>query len=234
MVHLVKLLNFLLICQFGHSKFVSKSVKKVSNGHRPIQPSMELPIKDLIEPPDSVYDPKVEDLDTQLLMTKLGKHFDGQFMSLKRPIDSILAPNGTLDVNFMRNRNGHWVPKGRMPLDIKKLKFKSWSSWTEIAPNGNASPKLRRKMRQFLWSYTYCPVVHVWKDLGIRFWPRWLRQGHCYSRHSCSFPRGMSCKPYKSDNKTVLRWHCQDWNKASYCKWIQVSYPVVVQCNCSC
>ncbi|XP_010224591.1 PREDICTED: noggin-2-like, partial [Tinamus guttatus] len=94
--------------------------------------------------------------------------------------------------------------------------------------------KARRKVLQWLWAYTYCPVLYTWKDLGVRFWPRYIKEGNCFAEKSCSFPEGMFCKPVKSVTKTFLRWHCQGWSSQKYCTWIPVQYPLISECKCSC
>jgi len=91
------------------------------------------------------------------------------------------------------------------------------------------SSKTRLLVQKYLAAYSYCPVHYQWRDLGLRFWPRWIREGDCndgqgttgYMKkngndarendvtRSCSFPPGMTCKPQKSSIKTILWWHCR-------------------------
>jgi noggin len=74
------------------------------------------------------------------------------------------------------------------------------------------SAKLKKKLQQFLWGFTACPIVYRWKDLGIRFWPRYLKEGHCPAgKTSCSIPPGMKCRPAAKAHKTLLRWHCAQY-----------------------
>lgn len=66
-------------------------------------------------------------------------------------------------------------------------------------PDGSIVPtkmshKLRRKVKRALRALTVCPVVFKWHDLGVRFWPRWIKRGVCPSRVSCSVPPGMVCR----------------------------------------
>jgi noggin len=114
------------------------------------------------------------------------------------------------------------------------------------------NPKLRRKLVQFLWAYTSCSVYEKWRDLGSRFWPRWLKEGHCYTERSCSIPPGMNCKPSEAEYKVkvyivyqikiliifivqvILRWHCQDYDKAKKCRWLPIRHPIVTGCACEC
>lgn len=203
------------------------------NWMRP-QPSHDLPVLDLIEPKDKRYDPSPSDLNPRALREKLGRDFDKHFMSETRPLESILHPNGSVDLSFKRTRNGRLVPSAKMPKEIRHLRLHSLK-----LPDGSrfrmkVSKKMRRRFKQLLWSYTYCPVAYRWKDLGQRFWPRWVKEGSCLTLGSCSFPAGMSCKPHRFARKTVLRWHCQDWTRRRHCKWIPVNIPVILECSCGC
>uniref|UniRef100_T1IZG0 Noggin n=1 Tax=Strigamia maritima TaxID=126957 RepID=T1IZG0_STRMM len=201
-------------------------------------PSHDLPVLDLIEPTSNLYDPHAENLDSRVLRQRLGTHFDPRCMSVQRPLESLVRPNSSLAAfGFKQNKMGRLIPLGRMPRIIRTLEL----DYIRL-PNGKKvktrlSPNLKRKMQQFLWLHTHCSVVHVWKDLGNRFWPRWLREGRCVPaapHFSCSFPRGMSCKPSQSVTKVILRWHCKDWESLTDCDWIQVRYPLVTACSCSC
>ena len=89
-------------------------------------------------------------------------------------------------------------------------------------------------MLKYLHAHTHCAVRHRWKDLGARFWPRWVRAGTCDSARSCSIPAGMTCRPAGSRDLTLLRWHCRDFLRGRNCKWLRVQYPVVTRCACSC
>ena len=38
---------------------------------------------------------------------------------------------------------------------------------------------LKKKVQNMLWSKSHCPVDYIWRDLGARFWPRYVREGAC-------------------------------------------------------
>ncbi|XP_061415928.1 noggin-2-like [Lethenteron reissneri] len=186
-------------------------------------PSDNLPVKDLVENPDPELDPKEQDLDEKLLRRKLGASFDPEFMAVS-------LPKG--DAPGQQTRGGRLLlkPSGSMPNEIKRLDL-------GVLPHGQKikiGKRARRKILQWLWSYTFCPVLYTWKDLGERFWPRFVKEGSCYNGRSCSFPEGMACKPFKSASKTLLRWHCQGWGRQKYCAWIHIQYPVISECRCAC
>ncbi|GIY94505.1 hypothetical protein CEXT_625661 [Caerostris extrusa] len=152
---------------------------------RPV-PSHDLPVLDLIEPKDKRYDPKPEDLSPRALRERLDRDFDKQFMSETRPLESILHPNGTVEFSFKRTKRGKLVPSSKMPKEIRHLRLHALK-----LPDGSrfrmkVGKKMRRKFKQMLWAYTYCPVAYRWKDLGLRFWPRWIKEGSCLTLGSCS------------------------------------------------
>ncbi|XP_010863370.1 noggin-2-like [Esox lucius] len=175
-------------------------------------PSEHLPVTGLKEDPDPKYDPRKQDLAEQTLRRKLGSNFDPVFMSINSP--PVVENRTVFDEQPML--------KGPIPNEVKQL------SGVTVAK------KARQKFEQWLWAYTHCPVDYVWKDLGVRFWPRYVKEGLCLNERSCSLPEGMFCKPDKSVTKTFLRWYCQGFLKQKYCTWIQVQYPIISECKCSC
>lgn len=180
-------------------------------------PSEHLPVPDLKEDPDPEHDPREQDLSEKTLRKKLGSNFDPSFMSIYLPtqLNASAPPE---------------LPRLPMSADLKKLNLTE----TPYGRRVKVGKKARRKFLQWLWMYTHCPVLYTWKDLGVRFWPRYIKEGNCFSERSCSFPEGMSCKPVKSVTKTLLRWYCQGFLRQKYCTWISVQYPIISECKCSC
>lgn len=210
---------YALVCvHLGVSQHYLRLRPSPSDHFRP-SPSDHLPVPDLKEDPDPEYDPREQDLVERTLRKRLGSNFDPNFMSISPP----------MLVNFSAPDNQVKL-QGPMPNDIKKLDLTE----TPYGKRLRVGKKARRKFLQWLWTYTHCPVVYTWKDLGVRFWPRYMKEGNCFSERSCSFPEGMSCKPVKSITKVFLRWYCQGFLKQKYCTWIQVQYPVISECKCSC
>ncbi|XP_054287319.1 noggin-2-like [Macrosteles quadrilineatus] len=209
-------------------------------GLRPASPEDAPP--DLIEDTNRYHDPRPSELNSTLLRHKLGKNLDTSFMSVSRPRDSKEFFNHS-DFLFRRNRRGRLVPVGDMPRHLKDMDFKFVRLPDGTKLRTRVSAKLKKKLQQFLWAFTSCPVSYRWKDLGLRFWPRWLKEGHCPSgKTSCSIPPGMKCRPSSTVHKTILRWHCRSpvFNNAALqphhrlCSWIKVEYPIVTQCSCAC
>ncbi|KAI5623377.1 noggin-3 precursor [Silurus asotus] len=187
---------------------------------RPI-PSDSLPVKNVVEDPDPTLDPKERDLNETELHGMLGAHFDARFMSIVSPEEKREDPG--MDSEGTRQQ----FLQRPMPKEFRALDFDT----AHDAKKHNK--KLRRRLQLWLWSYAFCPVVYAWQDLGIRFWPRYIKVSNCLTKRSCSVPEGMMCKPSKAVRYTLLRWHCKS-RSITKCKWIYVQYPVISECKCSC
>lgn len=211
--------------------------REVSSFHRRATsrpaPSDKLPVVGLIENPSTEYDPPPSQLDHRKLRQKLGRDFDSEFMGIGRPVIAILQPNGTISV---KTRDGR--PKGKRPDYIENvgspIRYGKHLRLTGLDVNR----RTKRKIKRYIWNYTHCPVLYSWKDLGIRFWPQWIKEGRCFNGRSCSIPPGMMCRPTGSETRTIFRWHCPRNKKGkllkSKCKWIRIQYPIITSCSCSC
>lgn len=192
-------------------------------------PSDNLPLVDLIEHPDPIFDPKEKDLNDTLLRTLLGTHFDPNFMAISLPEDR-LGGDDLAEMDLLLRQR----PSGVMPSEIKSLDFQDpHPGGSPPSKKHRLSKKLRRKLQLWLWSQTFCPVIYAWNDLGGRFWPRYVKVGSCFTKRSCSVPEGMLCKPAKSVHLTILRWRCQR-RGGQRCSWIPIQYPIISECKCSC
>uniref|UniRef100_A0A3Q3GZT3 Noggin n=1 Tax=Labrus bergylta TaxID=56723 RepID=A0A3Q3GZT3_9LABR len=208
---LPSLLLLLLLLLFSHYYLL-----------RPI-PSDSLPLVELKEDPDPVFDPKERDLNETELKSVLGD-FDSRFLSVLPPVeDRFTGGNDELDDFDIQK------PGGILPKEIRAVDFD-----VQFGKKHKPSKKLKRRLQQWLWAYSFCPVVYTWTDLGNRFWPRFVRVGSCLSKRSCSVPEGMVCKPANSTHLTVLRWRCVQRKGGLKCAWIPVQYPIITDCKCSC
>ena len=195
------------------------------------QPSDDLPIVPIKVPLSKGRPPSSIDLHARRLRKLLGGRIDTRYLHEKEPLDFILRPNGTLVYRFKKGR-----PEGDMPAEFKQLRFDIPDRRSSIRIKNKKS---RRKVKQFLWSYSYCPVMYIWRDLGARVWPRWIREGSCFNdRASCSFPAGMTCKAEEKTDVYMLYWHCNAGTRkkkqATHCKWIRFQYSVITKCGCQC
>lgn len=187
-------------------------------GLRPANPMEELPPPDLIESPNKMLDPTPHDLNVTALRAMMGRNFDPQFMSITRPRhashnQTVSSASDLVEFPFRRNKRGRLVPVGDMPRFLRKMNFRHIKLPDGSRLRTRISAKLQKKLQQFLWAFTACPVVYRWKDLGIRFWPRYLKEGYCPAgKTSCSIPPGMKCRPAAKVHKTLLRWHCTQYS----------------------
>jgi len=157
--------------------------------------------------------------------------------SIDRPTASLIRL--VVDVSTIRLR-----PVGHRLSRLRGFRVPgSPDSVVRVAIRGRVT---RRCVQRYLAAYSYCPVYARWRDLGRRFWPRWIREGSCRGElrsRSCSIPAGMTCRPKRSATKTVLWWYCRvsqgragqsaalapsAWN------WIPIKYPIITACKCSC
>ena len=192
---------------------------------------------------DRQLGPTSRDLEPRALAALLGEEFDIEFMAITRPTDSLAHPNGTYLYDASAITRGFAV---RVPR-LRGFRIPgSPESVSRIAIKGRAA---RRRAQRYLAAHSYCPVFARWRDLGRRFWPRWIREGSCRGdqrTRSCSVPPGMTCRPHRSATKTVLWWHCRTSSRgrsvqassslssAPACGWIPIKYPIITSCKCSC
>ena len=197
---------------------------KLATRVRP-NPSDDLPVSPPLYPADKQLLPSGSELDPERLQSLLGTELDPAFMSTSRPLEAVLRPNGT----YVYDLNARQMARA-MPQDLQDLRLPHLPERRarRLRPRGRRS---RRALSRYLAAYTFCPVRYQWRDLGDRFWPRWLREGSCTTERSCSVPEGMSCKAQDSETKTVLWWHCRGRKK---CSWIRIGYPIITKCSCSC
>nr|XP_054605405.1 noggin-3 [Nothobranchius furzeri] len=184
---------------------------------RPI-PSDSLPVEVPKEDPDPFLDPKEKDLNETELRMVLGSHFDPDFMCGSPPKD-----------HYEKEPEPGPKPSLPIPKEIQAMEFE-----VQFGMKQKSNRKLRRRLQQLLWVHTLCPVLYAWTDLGLRFWPRYLKSGSCYNKRSCSVPEGMMCRPAKATHLTFLRWLCPQRKMPLKCSWIPVLIPVISECRCAC
>ena len=186
------------------------------NRLRPL-PTDQMPIPILDEDPSREYDPSPSDIDNLALKEMLELDYLPDVMSPTYPSD------------FDDNEMGE-LPSGRISPEIKKLLKRS----RKFRKLPKRIIKNKRIIQAWLNQETACPVRYRWKDLGIRFWPRYIKEGFCDSSKSCSIPPGMKCKSSEQSKMIILRWYCQGILEQKYCTWIRIHYPVISECKCQC
>nr|CAB3264391.1 noggin protein precursor [Phallusia mammillata] len=189
------------------------------NKRRPV-PTDKLPLPVLPEDPDKDYDPKPSDINDFQLIERLGVNYLPEFMSPTMPRHN----NHTVMHNPLVPRTSPEIRKLAKTL-VRSLKGKR---------RNKKSKRLLRKVQTQIAQYTACPVRYRWKDLGIRFWPRFVKEGYCDTSQSCSIPSGMHCRPVDQTTINILRWYCQGIFEQKYCLWVDVKYPITSECKCQC
>ena len=186
------------------------------NRLRPL-PTDKMPIPILEEDPNREFDPSPSDINNHVLRGMLGVDYIPDVMSSVYPSD--------FDDNEMA------APiSGKIPPEIKKHFRRSKKS----RKPPRKIMKNKRAIQAWLHQETSCPVRYRWKDLGIRFWPRYIKEGFCDSSKSCSIPAGMKCKSSAQAKMIILRWYCQGILEQKFCTWIRIQYPVISECKCQC
>lgn len=171
-------------------------------------------------------DPIASDLDTQVLRNKLGNDFASSYVAVTKDEVQERKKNENPENDFLRK-----MLVSSMPEEIKHLDFKMPGMGRHLGPRAS------KKLQLWLWQISHCSVLHKWKDLGVRYWPRYVNVGRCSKKATCSFPSGMRCRVSKQKQVALLRWRCKDINKArqkTTCQWLKFHYPVVKECKCAC
>ena len=199
----------------------------------PLKPSSSAMIPlDIQESPNKDLDPDIDSLDEYKLLTILGEDYDRQFMALREPLEMKLYPDGRLHYQL----DGKNTPEdSELPAQLQALSRREIKMLDDSPPlRVRFSKRIRRKLQKFLWTYSYCPVRYKWKELSVRFWPRWIRTGSCDSGRSCSIPEGMTCQPAQMRNIKILRYYCPIVGSKKNCHWIKFQYPILDKCSCAC
>ncbi|XP_065341518.1 noggin-like [Cloeon dipterum] len=184
------------------------------------------------ESPDPRLDPRLADLNATALLRRLDQRFNPHMLSVERPYS---ISSREYDFPFRKNKHGRLVPKH--PLEMPKYLKGGFKSVT--MPNGKKTPtivqsdRLNLKIQTTLWAHTACPVEFRWRDLGKRFWPRYIKSGSCVNdkARSCSIPPGMNCQPAAKIKLSLLRWFCRPRRA---CSWHDFELEVVNKCECKC
>ena len=171
-------------------------------------------------PEDDSPTPRASDVNADMLRRKLGSDFDPRVMSASEP------PPPPEEEEPARRNKGKWRAQVASVLRLVNR--------IERLPKKQQSRKQRRKMATSWYrKASVCPLRSAWLDVGVRYWPRWIRKGYCGG--GCSVPYGMTCFPSATRVVTILRYHCQGITSDNqYCVWIRAKIPVISECRCGC
>ena len=182
------------------------------------------------------YLPRERDLRPRKLFRLLGKNFNANWMSADKPL---LHERGleTIDSKFGEEENivNMLKTSGDKTKDLNNETLAAFKSW--------------------LLQLTSCEVEFQWKDLGPLVWPRYVKEGSCETKQSCSFPTGMKCVPGDFRKVYILKWQCTNVKKITVnenkvcitekrnkkskrhklkCKWKRARFRVLQRCVCTC
>ncbi|PVD38572.1 hypothetical protein C0Q70_01188 [Pomacea canaliculata] len=157
-------------------------------------------------------------------MQRMRKHFDAFWMSVERPqdADQETAKDASVDQSLVKA--------------VQRLNFTLRGAEGAV----DLEPPVVEALSAWLLQRSTCRVHYVWDDLGVLYWPRWVRRGYCKAgdsqnssptedtsagasspslSSSCSWPPGMHCVPAESRRIRILSWQCRhdkafnNWNK---------------------
>ena len=173
-------------------------------------------------------DPHEKDLNKTGLLKILGSNFDPKYMSVEPPNDSRKPAEPqhlTLRTSSIMDQETEAIP-----WKIQNMQF-------EIQRKENGRKRMlgkraSMKLRQWLWELSRCPVKYDWADLGVKFFPRYVKTGQCVKK-ICSFPDGMSCHPDAKKRLKMLIWICFNDSTTS-CGWRPFTVGTLASCKCGC
>ena len=180
------------------------------------------------------YLPRERDLRPRKLFRLLGKNFNSNWMSANRPL-----PNKVVET--MEPELGEAENSVNMMKTSDKTKDRNNETLAAF--------------KFWLLQMTSCKVKFQWRDLGPLVWPRYVKEGLCESKQSCSFPTGMKCVPDDFRKLYILKWQCTNVKKITVnankvcvtekrnqkskrhklkCKWKRARFRVLQRCVCTC
>ena len=179
--------------------------------------------------------PKRKNLKPERLLRKMGDDFNANWMSIETPYsrkgDEMVEMSQT-----QISRLYEEVNKLNLEDDLRQLiqnrsseKFNDNLDSESVKKDANAVDvsKMASIFTQWLVRKSVCPVTFTWIDLGIYFWPRWIKSGACeadsntslyepissdardpeiISQGGCSWPKGMKCVQDDVETMQILRW----------------------------
>ncbi|CAG5135926.1 unnamed protein product, partial [Candidula unifasciata] len=184
------------------------------------------------------FTPRKRHLKPKKLLKRLGSDFDSFWMSVDLP-DDLLETHVKQKLDTSLQEQLHTLNLTSLEHTLH-AKFSSengsrgdGSSSGTGNKNGGSdmTSDVLEVVKSWLMQKSSCPVYYRWEDLGLLYWPRWVRIGMCSIKDTplfklgsetaskipkfspCSWPPGMHCVPAKARRLKILRWQCRS-NKA--------------------
>ncbi|XP_059163830.1 noggin-like [Physella acuta] len=172
--------------------------------------------------------PGTKDLKPKKLMRRLGKDFNAFWMSTELPhdllklhvqakTDSALIP----DLESTNLQALEQTLRAKYGRDNVSGDDGGVDAVDQLAGGGDLVEHVMRLVQTWLVEKASCRVYYQWEDLGLLFWPRWIKRGLCQPPEgalhtmaapkpaACSWPPGMHCVAAKPKTIQVLRWACR-------------------------
>ncbi|XP_005101021.1 uncharacterized protein LOC101851957 isoform X2 [Aplysia californica] len=188
--------------------------------------------------------PRKKHLKPKRLMRRMGKDFDNFWMSAEMP-ESLLETyvKRRIDTSLHQDMKSlNWDALQREVESLARDDNINDTSTVRNDTSGENSDSVLNSLnsdvlnavQSWLTRQASCPVYFKWEDLGLLFWPRWVRRGMCGEEAnsmssstsssssssssgsaseksvSCSWPPGMHCVPARSKKLKILRWQCRN------------------------
>ena len=191
--------------------------------------------------------PKRKNLKPERLLRKMGEDFNSNWMAINishTQNDEKIVEMSQDQMSKLLEQVDDLNLEHELRTLISDDSFKLAGTTTQIQPDlgpqnipdrdaGTEITKMASIFKQWLVRKSVCPTTFTWIDLGIYFWPRWIKVGACaadelmpkmndYSTqgkdnliqnnkrsNNCSWPKGMQCGPDAAETLQILRWHCR-------------------------
>ncbi|GFO39178.1 noggin-like [Plakobranchus ocellatus] len=171
------------------------------------------------------------------LIKKMRKHWDPFWMSIDEPQDfNITYTNSTKDQSDIAQ---DWTDTINTSNLIRYLNYAGKNGSASDFGEGNeessedAINDVVGAVRRWMIEKATCPVRYVWEDLGLLFWPRYIRRGFCSFNSlsaslktriksssplptdgHCSWPSGMFCRNGEEKRLRILVWTCRSTQRS--------------------
>ena len=230
--------------RFGSNKEEIEDEKALQRAITFTNPMVPLKFRDTVK-----KKPKKKNLKPQRLLRKMGEDFESDWMSIDEPHPE-RSDETTQMSQSQISRLFEQVNSLNLENELRELLEDNSSenirSNLQVGLEGNKDEKMVdntsmniTKMAsiftQWLVRKSTCPVTFTWIDLGIYFWPRWIKSGACSAEvrsntydyfsskertsekikeRGCSWPKGMRCVQGDVETLQILRWHCRRRRKS--------------------
>ena len=159
------------------------------------------------------FTPRKKHLKPHKLRRRLRKDWDPFWMSAERPEEAL--------VEVVRE-----APRDpSLVKAVERLNFTLRGGGEDGEPGGSLEESVTRLLGAWLLQRSTCRVHYVWDDLGVLYWPRWVRRGFCqadddyYSSSSSSASSASSLSPSSSSSSASSSSSSSSFSATPSCSW---------------